>query len=349
VSEASASGGASVKREARERALELLYEAEAKRVHPAEVVAELPVPPTPYATELAEGVGDHRELLDHVIGGRARGWTVKRMPAVDRALLRLAAYELTFVPDLPTGVAIDEAVELARAFSTDNSPSFVNGVLAAVVKDVRGDGPWARAHRATVLVLDCDGVVRHWDVEGMTVAEEALGLPARAVIEVALEPELLLRASTGGLTAEAWFEEIGRLVSERHGVDADAVRDVWEAASWSIDQDVVGLVRHVRDAGGRTACFTNATTRLEDDLASAGVLDAFGTVVNSSRLGLVKPEAAFYAAACEAIEATPGEILFVDDRLENVTGALDAGINAILYRGADRLRAAVGRVGLLTA
>src|SRR5688500_11085806 len=97
-----------VKREARERALELLYESEAKGVHPAEVIEVLPVPPHDYAAALAEGVGDHRDLLDHVIGERARGWTVARMPAVDRALLRLATYELTFAPDLPTGVAIDE-------------------------------------------------------------------------------------------------------------------------------------------------------------------------------------------------------------------------------------------------
>src|SRR5687768_8691877 len=135
--------GLSVKREARERALELLYESEAKDVHPAEVIADLPVEPHDYATVLAEGVGDHRDLLDHIVGERARGWTVKRMPAVDRALLRLATYELAFTSDLPTGVAIDEAVELARSFSTDASPSFVNGVLAAVVKDVRGSGSWA--------------------------------------------------------------------------------------------------------------------------------------------------------------------------------------------------------------
>ena len=212
-----------VKREARERALELLYESEAKGVHPAEVIDVLPVPPHDYAVELAQGVGDHRDLLDHVIGERARGWTVARMPAVDRALLRLATYELTFTPDLPTGVAIDEAVDLARSFSTDASPSFVNGVLAAVVKDVRGEGPWAGAHRPVVLVMDCDGVVRHYDLQATRDAEEALGLPPGAVASVALDPILLRRASTGGLTAGGWADEVGRIVAEQHGVDAAAV------------------------------------------------------------------------------------------------------------------------------
>ena len=342
-------GSVTTKREARERALELLYESEAKDVHPAGIVADLPIPPHEYAAVVAEGVSDHRDLLDHVIGQKARGWTVARMPAVDRALLRLASFELTFETELPTAVVIDEAVELARAFSTDASPSFVNGVLAAVVKDVRDDGPWARAHRPVVLVLDCDGVVRHYDLEATRAAEEALGLPAGAVSKVALDPILLRRASTGGLTAAAWAEEVGRLVAEEHGVDAGAVQQLWASSAWHIDEEVVDLVRAVRDRGIATACFSNATDRLEDDLESAGVSDAFGTIVNSSRIGEMKPDAGFYAAACTAAGVAPSEVLFVDDRIENVTGALRGGLHGIRYQGIDRFRAVLRRTGLLTA
>ncbi len=131
------SNGTHANRQARERALELLYEAETKGVHPAEVIAVQPIAPVGYGAMLAEGVGDHRELLDHVVGGRAKGWTVARMPSIDRALLRLATYELTFLPDQPLGIVIDEAVELAKRFSTDNSGRFVNGVLSALVEDLR--------------------------------------------------------------------------------------------------------------------------------------------------------------------------------------------------------------------
>lgn len=335
------------KREARERALELLYESEAKSVHPAEVIAALPVPPAPYAAALAEGVGDHLELLDHVLGARARRWTVARMAAVDRALLRLAAFELAFEPELPTAVAIDEAVELARSFSTDSSPGFVNGLLSAIVDDVRGDGPWADAHRPAVLVLDCDGVVRHWDVEGFLAAEQALGLPPGATVAVALEPGLLRRVSTGLLTADEWSDEIGRIVAERHGIDADDARRLWGGAKWSIDDDTVAIVREAKARGVPTACFSNATDRLEADLAEAGVADAFGTIVSSYRLGLAKPDAAFYAAACEAAGVADDEILFVDDRAENVVGALAAGVHGVRYQGTDRLRAVLRRVGLL--
>jgi transcription antitermination factor NusB len=335
------------KREARERALELLYESEAKGVHPAEVIATLPMEPVPYASELALGVGDHLELLDHLVGSRARGWTVARMAAVDRAALRLAAYELAFEAELPTGVVIDEAVELVRAFSTDSSPGFVNGVLSAVVEDVRGEGRWAAARSPSTLVLDCDGVVRHWDLDATVEAETGLGLPPGAVGEVALEEDLLRRVSTGAMTADAWAEEIGRLVAERHDVAAEAVSRLWVEAPWSIDEAVVSLVRAARAQGVPTACFSNATDRLEEDLEGAGVADAFGTIVNSSRLGLAKPEAAFYAAACEAAGVEPEEVLFVDDRRDNVVGALEAGVHGIVYRGVGRLRAVLARTGLL--
>jgi transcription antitermination factor NusB len=307
----------------------------------------LPLEPVPFAADLALGVGDHTELLDHVFGSRARGWTVKRMPAIDRALLRLATYELTFTPELPTGVAIDEAVELARSFSTDASPSFINGVLSAVVADVRDGGPWAAAHRPRVLVLDCDGVLRHYDLEATRAAEEALGVGAGAISAIALEPELLHRASTGDLTGEAWAAEIGRLAAEEHGVDAGAAARVWSESPWSIDAEVVELLREAVAAGVPTACFSNATDHLEADLEAAGVADAFGTIVSSFRLGLAKPDAAFYTAACEAAGVERHEVLFVDDRRENVTGALAAGIHGVRFHGVDRLRAVLTRVGLL--
>jgi transcription antitermination protein NusB len=127
------------RREARERALALLYEAEAKGLGPAELLASLPVPPDPFAVELVTGVGDTVEQLDKHIGAVAKGWTVTRMPAIDRALLRVGCYELLHSPDTPTAVVINEAVELAGRFSTDDSGRFVNGVLSKLARDLRSD------------------------------------------------------------------------------------------------------------------------------------------------------------------------------------------------------------------
>jgi N utilization substance protein B len=122
------------RREARERALELLYEAEIKNTSTAELISALPVPPGTYSVLLAEGVDEHRAEIDKLLSDHARGWSLERMPAVDRALLRLATYELLHQAEVPVGVVISEAVELASEFSTDDSGRFVNGVLSAIAK-----------------------------------------------------------------------------------------------------------------------------------------------------------------------------------------------------------------------
>ena len=125
--------------EARERALLLLYEAEAKGGTPREVVENLPVAPDPMATQLVEGVQDRREEIDDLLATHARGWTLQRMPVIDRTVLEIATYELLARPEVPTAVVIDEAVELVKRFSTDDSGRFVNGMLATIASKVRAN------------------------------------------------------------------------------------------------------------------------------------------------------------------------------------------------------------------
>jgi len=127
------------RREARERALSLLYEAESKDVSPEAVIAELPVKPDAFATGLVMGVGVEQARIDSLISSHAIGWAMDRMPVVDRALLRMGTYELLEHEDVPTAVIISEAVDLATQYSTDESGRFVNGVLAAIATDVRGE------------------------------------------------------------------------------------------------------------------------------------------------------------------------------------------------------------------
>ncbi len=125
------------RREARERALALLYEAESKQEAPGSVLAELPVAPEAFVVELVRGVEAEEPRIDALISGHAIGWTIDRMPVVDRVLLRMATYELLARPDVPTGVVISEAVELAKEYSTEESGRFVNGVLATIAGVVR--------------------------------------------------------------------------------------------------------------------------------------------------------------------------------------------------------------------
>ncbi|KOX16792.1 N utilization substance protein B [Saccharothrix sp. NRRL B-16348] len=127
---------------ARKRALDVLYEADLRGADPVTLLADrvgsTDVPPVnDYTIVLVEGVTAHRARIDDLISEHAEGWTLQRMPAVDRAVLRIGLYELLWAADVPDAVAIDEAVELAKGLSTDDSPRFVNGVLGriAVIAD----------------------------------------------------------------------------------------------------------------------------------------------------------------------------------------------------------------------
>jgi transcription antitermination protein NusB len=126
--------------QSRERAMSLLYEAEMKHERPADVVAGLAVPPDPYCAHLVEAVEAHRDEVDRLIGEAAIGWELDRMAVVDRLVLRLATAELLDPEGPPDAVVLDEAVELAKVYSTEESGSFVNGVLSAIVKVLAADG-----------------------------------------------------------------------------------------------------------------------------------------------------------------------------------------------------------------
>ena len=129
----------SERRQARERALSLLYEAETKDQAPTEIVAEQVLDPDPFTADVVTGVETAGAEIDALISRFAKGWALDRMPALDRTLLRMGVYELTHRPDVPTGVVLSEIVDLASEYSTDESGPFVNGVLAAIAREVRGD------------------------------------------------------------------------------------------------------------------------------------------------------------------------------------------------------------------
>lgn len=129
----------SARSKARKRALDLIFAAEAQGLSAEDLLdAQLAAgegPANDYAVELVRGVHDRRDRLDEIISTYAEGWTIDRLPAVDRNVLRLGIYELLFSADIPDAVAVSEAVNLVRDLSTDESPGFVNGVLAHVARD----------------------------------------------------------------------------------------------------------------------------------------------------------------------------------------------------------------------
>ena len=129
------------RRKARKRALDVLFEADLRDRPPVEVLAgyldriEKPRPEhVGYAIDLVEGVAANLNRIDELISSYAEGWTLDRMPVVDRNLARIAVYELLYVDEIDDPVAITEAVELARQMSTDDSPRFLNGLLDRIAE-----------------------------------------------------------------------------------------------------------------------------------------------------------------------------------------------------------------------
>jgi N utilization substance protein B len=127
----------SARGKARKRALDVLFEAEQRGVSALDLLAarsaEQAPPVNPYTSDLVQGVVEHSERIDELLSTYAQGWTLDRMPAVDRNLLRIGVYELLWSDEVPDAVAISEAVVLARSLSTDESPAFVNGLLARIL------------------------------------------------------------------------------------------------------------------------------------------------------------------------------------------------------------------------
>ena len=129
------------RRKARKRALDVLYEADLRGEPPGQVLARYrerigkPLPGhMDYTERLVEGVARHLDRIDELLASYAEGWTLERMPVVDRNLARIAVYELLYVSEIDDPVAITEAVELAKQMSTDDSPRFLNGILGRIAE-----------------------------------------------------------------------------------------------------------------------------------------------------------------------------------------------------------------------
>jgi transcription antitermination protein NusB len=129
----------SARGKARKRALDVLFESEVRGLELDGTLQQRldagEPPVSDYTVSLVRGVVENRARIDALLTSYAEGWSLERMPAVDRNLLRVGVFEVLYVDDVPDGVAVSEAVNLAQDLSTDESPAFVNGVLANIVRD----------------------------------------------------------------------------------------------------------------------------------------------------------------------------------------------------------------------
>lgn len=200
--------------------------------------------------------------------------------------------------------------------------------------------------RYGALLCDVDGILRLWPKDGMPGVDRAYGLPEGTLAATAFHPGHLLPAITGRVSDEEWRESIALALADRCGGDEQARRLVadWTAVRPRVDEDVVALLTTTRRRIP-VVLVTNATTRFESDLADLGLTGVANDIVNSSRVGVAKPEPGIYRIAAERAGVSVQECLFVDDTEVNVAAAREHGLNGLHYRSVDELRAVLDGLG----
>lgn len=193
------------------------------------------------------------------------------------------------------------------------------------------------------IIYDLDGVLRRWDPDETRSIERRHGLPAGAILAAAFEPALLERAVCGHIDDDAWRAAIRAAVVRAHGPAAGAAIEEWCLLTGEVDREVLALAAELRPRL-RTALLTNATTRLEADLARLGLDGCFDAVVSSARLGFAKPDPRIYRAAADRLGQPPQACIFVDDSPGHVEAARAVGLTGIDFTGAADLRQQLARL-----
>ncbi len=188
------------------------------------------------------------------------------------------------------------------------------------------------------LLTDLDGVIRYWDPAIFEHAEAAHRLPARTLRQLAFAPDLLQPVITGKISDEEWRQQIARRLQTRH-VDCDATAAVqqWSRPAGAVVQPVLALIRRCRRRVP-VILVTNATSRLQHDLAALDLVKEFDHVINSSVVGVAKPAAGIFAAALAAVDVAADEAFFVDDSAANVSAAQQLGLHAHHFQTVDGLQ-----------
>jgi putative hydrolase of the HAD superfamily len=194
--------------------------------------------------------------------------------------------------------------------------------------------------RFGAVLCDLDGVLRRWDPDGMAALDRAAGLPAGTFAATAFAPHRLTPAITGGHSDEQWRAAVATDLAARCGARRAAeLVATWSAGAGAVDEEVAALLDAVDVP---VVVVTNATTRLETDLAALGLAGRYAGVVNSARIGVAKPDPRIYAAAAEVAGVAVERCLFVDDTAVNVEAARELGMATVRFRDAGQLRTALG-------
>jgi len=184
----------------------------------------------------------------------------------------------------------------------------------------------------TTVLLDLDGVVRHFDAEHVGRVEAKHGLAPGALQATAFAERTLLPAITGHITRAQWVANIGHLVG-----NLDAAEE-WLGQRATVDPAMVKLIDSLRASGTTVAVLTNGTSATADELDQAGLSAHLDAVFNSAEIGYAKPDPRVYQSVCEQLDVEPGQVFFTDDKQANVDAAIGYGMQAQHFTSAQQLR-----------
>ncbi len=198
-----------------------------------------------------------------------------------------------------------------------------------------------------VLLFDFDGVLRHFDRSRVPLIERETGLPPGAIASVAFADEYLLPAITGQMSDEAWRERIAEALEQAYpNAQARVAVQEWSRSEGTIDPEMAALIAECR-ARYRVGLVSNATSRLARDMASLQVAELFDEIVNSSEVGIAKPDRGIFDHAISRLNGSIGASVFIDDALANVEAARALGIAAVHHTSYLETREALSALGLL--
>ncbi|MDN3649949.1 HAD family hydrolase [Reinekea marina] len=181
------------------------------------------------------------------------------------------------------------------------------------------------------ILIDFDGVIRHWSNEDINQKEDALGLAPGTLASVAFDSKLLMPAITGQVSHEQWQGHVETKLSQLHNQQvAKQLVAFWSNAKFKIDYDFLAQLK-ARAPSAKIVLVTNATSRLPSDLAKAKLKNAFDVVINSSEIGVAKPSLEFFSKTLSIVDTLIEQAVFIDDSLANVTAAQSLGIDSVQH------------------